>query len=86
MASLTIRPSAGLTIDQRDALALAVQTLPSAWGVLVYVDTVAGQSMHRFTVRVVGPTFTAIAPFGPGTRPDELAAFVDRVRQEHAGP
>jgi hypothetical protein len=82
-ASLTIRPSATLTTEQRDALVLAVQTLPDTWRLQVYADTVAGPETHSFTVRIVGPDFTAISPFRAGSRPEKLAAFVERVRLEH---
>ena len=82
-ASLTIRDSARLTSEQKDAIALSAQALPATWRLFVYADTVAGHEANRFTVRIVGPGFTAISPFGQGTRTDQLAAFIERIRREH---
>jgi hypothetical protein len=82
-ASLTIRQSVKMTSEQQDAIALAAKALPAAWRLFVYADTAVGSQPQRFTVRIVGPGFTAISAFGPGTRTEQLAAFIERIRREH---
>jgi hypothetical protein len=83
--SLTVRPSAALSRLQFEALTSCVPTLPATWNLTVYGDTVTSREAHRFTVRIVGPRFVAISPFGPATRPEQLTAFVEKVLREHAG-
>ena len=37
----------------------------------------------QFTVRVVGSTFAIVSTFNHLARPEQLAAFVERVRRDH---
>jgi hypothetical protein len=78
-AELDLKPSAALTKDQGDALALAAKTLPDGWTVVAEADP----SGDQITVRVVGRSFSTMARFAARTHPDQFAAFLERVRRGH---
>ena len=65
--------------DQHAALAGAALTLPDGWTMIVGPE---GLTADRFSVRVVGTGFATIAGFSHLARPDQLAAFAERVRSE----
>lgn len=81
-ALLVVQPSTALTPDQQAALTQAVQTLPPDWTVIVgAADTM---TKDRFSVRVIGISFVTSSTFGPQALPEQLAAFLERARREHA--
>ena len=80
MAPMVI--NAELTAPQERALAASAVGLPDRWRVVVSADEVEGT--FAFEVRIVGPTFVAVAAFRTEAHPIELAHFLERTKDEHA--
>ena len=79
-AAITVKPSALISPAQHDAVSQAALTLPDGWTIIVAGDS---DRAELVTVRIVGVSFAALSAFARLTRPEQLAAFAERVRREH---
>jgi hypothetical protein len=79
-APLLLDATARLNPSQQEALRLAATTLPDDWRVLVETED-ALLDDDRFSVRILGEEFAIVAGFAGATRPEQLAAFVERTRR-----
>jgi hypothetical protein len=80
-APLVVHAAAKLSHAQEQALALAVTTLPDAWRVVVNTEDLLHEG-DRFSVRITGEGFAIVSGFAAATRPEQLAAFVERTRRD----
>lgn len=74
-AELVVKPSAGLNREQGNALEVAAKSLPDGWTITAEADPTGDQ----ITVRVAGGV-SAMSRFAARTRPEQFAAFLERVR------
>jgi hypothetical protein len=75
-AAVDVKPAVNLSSAQEQAVRLSAVTLPDGWTIT------AENEGSGFMVRVIGIGFVALSAFDRLTHPEQLAAFIERVRRE----
>lgn len=79
-APLVVHPAAQLNRSQEEALKVALLTLPDDWRVEVNTEDFPHEG-QRFYVRIAGEGFSTVSGFARATHPEQLSAFVERIRR-----